>query len=238
MNSLNINLKNIALTTLATATLLTGTAYAQEQSAETIKLLTANFEARKVVQVEAGDFHFKPGQIAPIHTHSAPAVGYVAKGSIIYQVEGEKEQLLREGDAFFEPIDKRILRFDNASATEEAIFLDFNLEQEGEPFIVFEKKPTEAIDRRTLPTTKLTGKEVEKVDIYKSNIEAGSRLALNNIQPTLGIVAEGVVVIKREGKADERVIAGKSFSLSASTTVQILNSSNEVSAKIITFRLL
>jgi len=108
----------------------------ENQLTSSVTLLTATFEARQVAQVEVGDFHFLPGQIAPIHTHTAPAVGYVAKGMIIYQVEGGKPQILREGDAFYEPAGPRILRFDNASATEEAIFLDFNLEQAGEPFII------------------------------------------------------------------------------------------------------
>ena len=136
------------LATFTTATLSGAAANASSQGS-TSKLLTANFEPRKVVKIEAGDFHFVPGQVAPIHTHTAPAVGYVAKGAILYQVEGEKPQLLREGDAFYEPAGPRILRFDNASATEEAIFIDFNLQQEGEPFIVFEKELTEKIDRRT-----------------------------------------------------------------------------------------
>lgn len=98
------NLKKFAtstmLTALAASTILAGAVGAE--TASSIKLLTANFETRDVVQVEAGDFHFLPGQVAPIHTHSAPAVGYVAKGAIIYQVEGEKPQILREGDAFYE----------------------------------------------------------------------------------------------------------------------------------------
>jgi quercetin dioxygenase-like cupin family protein len=101
------------------------------ETVTSLKILEANFEARQVVQVEVGDFHFTPGQVAPLHTHDAPAVGYVAKGEIIYQVEGEKQILLRTGDTFYEPTDKRILKFDNASATQEAIFIDFNLEQQG-----------------------------------------------------------------------------------------------------------
>ena len=144
------------------------TAYSSQGSS---KLLTAQFEPRRVVQIEVGDFHFTPGQVAPVHTHAAPAVGYVAKGEIIYQVEGEKPQVLREGDAFYEPAGPRILRFDNASATQEAIFLDFNLEQVDEPFIVFEKPPTEAIDRRTLPTIDLEDRIVDQVDIYASELK-------------------------------------------------------------------
>ncbi|MBL4720674.1 MAG: cupin domain-containing protein, partial [Alphaproteobacteria bacterium] len=151
MNKYLKGLRNAAFAIAISTTALVGPAAAGSPD-NSVKLLSAHFDARTVTQIEVGGFHFKPGQVAPIHTHTAPAVGYVAKGMIIYQVEGEKPQILREGDAFFEPTGQRILRFDNASATEKAIFIDFNLEQAGEPFIVFEAKPTEAIDRRTLPT--------------------------------------------------------------------------------------
>src|ERR1051325_292832 len=62
-----------------------GTVAAQDPAP--IKLLTARFEARAIHQIEVGDFHFTPGQVAPVHTHAAPALGYVSKGSIVYQVE-------------------------------------------------------------------------------------------------------------------------------------------------------
>ncbi len=222
---------------LATIALAGGSAFAGS-SDSAIKLLTAKFDARQVVQVEAGDFHFKPGQNAPVHTHTAPAVGYVAKGTIIYQVEGEKVQILREGDAFYEPTDVRVLRFDNASATEEAIFVDFNLEQAGEPFIVFEKQPTEAIDRRTLPTTKLDGSNIDQVDIYANELAHSATLKINNSQPTLGLVAEGVIQLQIEGEKSQRLVAGETFAIrEVNSTAILVNASTEVSAKVITFRL-
>jgi len=214
-------------------------ALANQDNSHDVKLLQARFDARSVVQVEAGDFHFKPGQVAPIHTHTAPAVGYVVKGEIIYQVEGEKQIILREGDAFYEPDGPRILRFDNASATEEAIFVDFNLEQEGEPFIVFEKPLTEAIDRGTLPTVKLDGQQVSTVDIYERKLNPAESSILKTGEPALGIVAQGVVLIREQGKPEQRVVAGSTFALTeggANTT--ITNASSEVPAKVITFRVL
>ncbi|MDF1644495.1 MAG: hypothetical protein P1U80_09950 [Pseudomonadales bacterium] len=99
-----------------------------------------------------GDSYFVPGQPDPIHTHAASSIGYVAKGNIFYQVEGEGETN--------EPAGQRILQFNNASATEEAIFVDFNIQQDGKPFIVFENEPTEHIDRRSLPTVELAGEPV------------------------------------------------------------------------------
>lgn len=234
---LNI-LKTITLAAVVTSiTALTGIA-GTARPTDQVKLLTAHFTPRQVVQVEVGDFHFKPGQVAPIHTHDAPAIGYVAKGMIIYQVEGEKPQILREGDAFYEPTGARILRFDNASATEEAIFLDFNLEQENEPFIVFEQQPTEAIDRRTLPTVKLDGRIVDGATVYSNDIAPEGTLELTAKEPSLGLVAKGVVEITINGKAPVRIAAGGTFALpTVGHQATITNVSGEVSADVITFQL-
>jgi quercetin dioxygenase-like cupin family protein len=223
--------------TLTIATALASTA-GTASTKEATKLLTANFALRQVVQVEVGDFHFKPGQVAPVHTHEAPAVGYVTKGMIIYQAEGGKPQILRAGDAFFEPVGTRILRFDNASATEEAVFLDFNLEQTNEPFIVFEEKPTQAIDRRTLPTVKLDGTYVEKTEVYTNRIGPDGTIILESNEPTLGLVAEGVIELQVKGQQAKRIAAGQTFSLPAvGSQATIINASAEVPANVITLRL-
>ncbi|MBL4647255.1 MAG: hypothetical protein COA52_08050 [Hyphomicrobiales bacterium] len=222
---------------LAASTFMINTTTANSAESS-VKLLTAHFDARQVVQVEVGDFHFTPGQVAPIHTHSAPAVGYVAKGAILYQVEGEKPQLLRAGDVFFEPVGPRILRFDNASATEEAIFLDFNLEQEGEPFIVFEEPPKDAIDPRTLPTIDIVDQSVDQVSIFRTELASSETLTFSDNESVLGIVAQGVIELQIPGQAAQRIVAGSSFSVPAgATTTLVANASSEVSAKIITFRL-
>lgn len=191
-----------------------------------------------MVKIEAGDFHFVPGQPAPIHTHVAPVVGYVAKGEILYQVEGEKPQFLREGEAFHEPAGPRILRFDNASATEEAIFIDFNLEREGEPFIVFEEAPTQHIDRHMLPTVDLGGRTVDQVDIFVSELEPSGHKKLERQEPMLGYVAEGIVKLKIKDEAPQRIVAGGSFSLpSDKSKATVVNASSEVPAKVISFYL-
>lgn len=204
----------------------------------TSKLLTATFESRQVVKIEAGDFHFLPGQVAPIHTHAAPAIGYVSKGQILYQVEGGKPKLLHEGDAFYEPAGPRILRFDNASATEEAIFIDFNLQQEGEPFILFEKELTEHIDRRTLPTIDLKDQSVNQADIFVSEIESGGHKTFERSEPILGYVAEGVITLRIKDKETKRFVAGESFSLAVDETeATITNVSFDVPAKVISFYL-
>lgn len=76
-------------------------------------LLTAVFEESKNVQrVEVKRIELEPGLHAPLHLHPCPVVGLIVKGSIIFQIEGQPEQILKPGDAFFEPANVKIARFD------------------------------------------------------------------------------------------------------------------------------
>ncbi|MEP3274955.1 MAG: cupin domain-containing protein [Stappiaceae bacterium] len=230
--------RNVALAAVFAATTGLASAASTVQSEEPVKLLTARFAPRQVVQVEVGDFRFKPGQIAPVHTHDAPAIGYVSKGMIIYQVEGGKPQILRAGDAFYEPTGVRILRFDNASATEEAIFFDFNLEQVNEPFIVFEEDPKVPIDRRTLPTTKLDGRSIDQAEVFSTKVAPDGSFDLVSEEPIFGLVAEGVVEVRIDGKASTRIAVGGTFALPTyGHQATITNTSGEVPANVITFQL-
>lgn len=231
----SITLAATLLSTVIAGPVVSATKELHQES--TAKLLSVHFEPRKVIKIEAGDFHFVPGQVAPIHTHDAPAIGYVSKGEILYQVEGEKPQLLREGDAFYEPVGTRILRFDNASATEEAIFIDFNLQQKGEPFIVFEEELTEHIDRRALPTVELREKMLGQADILVSELEPKGSKTIHSEGPTLGYVAEGAVKVITTGKT-QQYIAGESFSLVGTHAAsKVVNNSDTLPAKVIAFHL-
>jgi len=91
-------------------------------------LLTAELDPSKTTsRIEVKEIEFRPGQATGLHTHPCPVMGYIAKGEVIFQVEGEPEKTLKRGDAFFEPPNKRILHFDNASATEAMTFIAFYL---------------------------------------------------------------------------------------------------------------
>lgn len=93
-----------------------------------IPLLTANLSHDKKVQkVDIKQIDFAPLQKAGFHSHPVAVVGYIAKGSIYFQMEGEPAQTLKAGDAFFEPENKKILHFDNPSQTEPATFIAFYL---------------------------------------------------------------------------------------------------------------
>ena len=175
-------------------------------------LLSVDFAPREVAQVEIGDFRFRPGQLAPIHTHAAPAIGVGTQGTILYQVEGQPMQVLKSGDAFYEPVGPRILHFDNASASQCAVFVDFNLEQAGEPFIVFPSPPTEAIDRRSLPSFQLGGVAVSRAEAFSETL-SGRGAMRSATASVLGYVVRGRVRVSVEGQPDRQFAAGESYHL-------------------------
>ncbi len=195
-------------------------ASAAAASAPSQLLLDVDFAPRDVAQVEVGDFHFRPGQLAPIHTHAAPAIGYVSKGTIYYQVEGMPAQILKAGDAFYEPVGPRILHFDNASKTQEAVFTDFNLERAGEPFIVFDHPPSEKIDRRTFPTAAVRVNGAQHARAEAIRLTAGHSLAATS-NAMVGYVASGSVRI-----GGRIVQKGQTLSLAAGQPSGIVAGSN------------
>lgn len=213
-------LRTVSATALLAVPLLTSSLSAPSHAQTSRQLLLdVDFAPRDVAQIEVGDFHFRPGQIAPVHTHAAPAVGYVSKGTIYYQVEGQPAQILKAGDAFYEPVGPKILHFDNASATEEAVFTDFNLEQAGEPFIVFDHPPTEKIDRRSFPTATIKANRISKVVATSERLSGGAPLLRTEADPIVGYVADGAVNIDIGG-AVQKIVKGQSFSATAGSAVR------------------
>jgi quercetin dioxygenase-like cupin family protein len=77
-------------------------------------LLTANIDGGKFVsKVEIQEIVMNVGVNAPVHLHPCPTVGIVTEGIIIFEIEGEQSQYLKVGDAFFEPSDVRVAKFNN-----------------------------------------------------------------------------------------------------------------------------
>jgi quercetin dioxygenase-like cupin family protein len=90
-------------------------------------LLTAPVGARQITDVEILRIRFAPGQKGGLHLHPCPVTGYIVEGEALVQVDGEDPQILSAGQAFFEPAMKRILHFDNHSATAPMTFVAFYL---------------------------------------------------------------------------------------------------------------
>jgi quercetin dioxygenase-like cupin family protein len=91
---------------------------------------------RKVSRVEIKQIDLQPGQETGLHLHPIPVVGYIAKGTIRFQLEGGPLVMLPAGSAFFEPANTRVLHFDNASTEEAATFIAHYLLGEGDEQLI------------------------------------------------------------------------------------------------------
>jgi quercetin dioxygenase-like cupin family protein len=199
-------------------------------------LLEQDFGTLTINKIDIGEVHRPKGQKAPLHTHAAPVFGYISKGSISYQVEGQEPQLLREGDAFYEPAGPNILHFDNVSDSEETIFTVFNLQKNGQPLIVFPVPPKEKTDRRAFPTAELGQVTVHKIEIREQTVAAGPGLGVHlHNAPVAGYVAEGELRLGIEGGETATIKKGQSFYEPEGKTITAFASASSSSVKVISF---
>lgn len=99
-------------------------------------LLTATLPAGvSVSKVEIRDVSLTPWFRAPRHVHPCPVVGVVTEGAISFQIEGQPVQHLHAGDAFYEPPNERVAKFDN-DGSGAAKFTAFYLMSSGEQELV------------------------------------------------------------------------------------------------------
>jgi quercetin dioxygenase-like cupin family protein len=84
-----------------------------EEPVARVTLLDAQLPATKATDhVEVRRITIVPNHAAGAHTHNGPVVGNVVAGSVVFQVDGQPAMTLRPGDAFCEPADVPIARFD------------------------------------------------------------------------------------------------------------------------------
>jgi len=103
-----------------------------QQKQITRKDLLNAFVNQQVSIVEIKEVTMSEGQEAPKHLHPCPVVGYVLSGNVLLQIEAEETQILKEGDAFYEPKNKAILHFDNALKDKPLTFVAFYLKEQDE----------------------------------------------------------------------------------------------------------
>ena len=101
--------------TLVTGYAVAGDPVARNDTGITRKdLLTAPLAARtEISRVEIKQITLAPNVKAPLHLHPCPVVGMVTVGTIAFQIEKKPIQYLKAGDAFYEPAQAHIARFDN-----------------------------------------------------------------------------------------------------------------------------
>jgi quercetin dioxygenase-like cupin family protein len=78
---------------------------------------------------------YPPGAVDPVHRHDAHAIVYVLEGSIIMGVKGQKEQVLKPGDTFYEGPNDIHTVGRNASKTQPAKFVVFLLKNQNAPVL-------------------------------------------------------------------------------------------------------
>jgi len=113
-------------------TLIYSTTAMSQQKQPTRKNLLNAVVNQKVSIVEIKEVTMIEGQAVPKHLHPCPVVGYVKSGKVLFQIEGEEKIILNEGDAFYEPKNKNILHFDNASNDKPLTFVAFYLKEANE----------------------------------------------------------------------------------------------------------
>ena len=76
---------------------------------------------------------YAPGASSPPHRHDANTFVYVLEGSVVMQVAGGKEVILKPGDTFYESPNDIHSVSRNASTTQRARFLVFFVKNVGAP---------------------------------------------------------------------------------------------------------
>jgi len=98
-------------------------------------LLQAVLQHETVSTIEIKKITLPKGMASGKHLHPCAVVGYIVSGNVLFQEEGKEQQVLKAGDAFYEPKNKNILHFDNASADESLVFVAFYLKEGNEELI-------------------------------------------------------------------------------------------------------
>ncbi|GHG99572.1 cupin domain-containing protein [Streptomyces lanatus] len=88
---------------------------------------------------------------SPPHRHPGPAFGYVIKGEVIFELEGEPERVIKAGEAFWEP-GGDVIHYQGANnlADAETVFTATLVGEPGQPVLTFvsEEELEERRDRR------------------------------------------------------------------------------------------
>jgi quercetin dioxygenase-like cupin family protein len=91
------------------------------------QILNAVLGNRNVTSVDVREIRLQAGQQSGRHLHPCAVLGYIVAGTAVYQVEGQPEQMLPTGSAFYEAADTVIANFGNASDSDPMVFVAFYL---------------------------------------------------------------------------------------------------------------
>lgn len=100
--------------------------------AENMTKALPDFPGKEILTITVD---YPPGAVDPVHRHDAHAIVYVLEGSIIMGVKGQKEQVLKPGDTFYEGPNDIHTVGRNASKTKPAKFVVFLLKNQNAPVL-------------------------------------------------------------------------------------------------------
>jgi quercetin dioxygenase-like cupin family protein len=99
---------------------------------ENMTKLLADYPGKEILTITVD---YPPGAVDPVHRHDAHAIVYVLEGSIVMGVKGQKEQVLKPGDTFYEGPNDIHTVGRNASKTQPAKFVVFLLKSQNTPVL-------------------------------------------------------------------------------------------------------
>jgi hypothetical protein len=100
-----------------------------KQTIERKPLLSAELGTVCVDNVEVRELKFSGGQETGRHLHPCPVISHIVAGAAIVQSEGEADHTVAADAVVYEPANRIIARFDNASITEPLKFIAYYLRQ-------------------------------------------------------------------------------------------------------------
>ena len=98
-----------------------------QPSIERKQLLKTVLKNGVFTSADVREIRLLPGQRGGRHLHPCSVLGYIAEGTAVYQIEGDPEQILPAGSAFYEPAGAIIAEFGNASDSKPMTFVAFYL---------------------------------------------------------------------------------------------------------------
>jgi quercetin dioxygenase-like cupin family protein len=81
-----------------------------------------------------------PNTKAPLHLHPCSTIGIVTEGTIAFQIEGKETTHLNVGDAFHEPKNTRVSRFNNESDSPAKFIVFYLFENKDDEIIMILEK--------------------------------------------------------------------------------------------------
>lgn len=129
-------------------------------------LLQKIFGNHAVTQVDVNRVTFPPRGKSGRHIHPCPVVGYIVSGSAYCQIEGESAELYPVGSAFYEPANRPIADFGNASDTIPMTFIAFYLLDGDQKTIeMLPPKPAEPLCQGETMTREILWNDAEEIGI-------------------------------------------------------------------------